>query len=121
MTNKSIRDYINLIETAEQGVAEGPGFDKWADDRAASQLHKLKPATTWEVSYDYGPHMSKTVTVKAGSEEEARAKVEKAAEKKGMSIMINSVEPAEQGVAEGQIEEASPEAIAKINNLTRRP
>jgi hypothetical protein len=27
----------------DQGVAEGPGFDKWADDRAASQLHKLKP------------------------------------------------------------------------------
>lgn len=27
----------------EQGMAEGPGFDKWADDRVASQLHKLKP------------------------------------------------------------------------------
>lgn len=57
-------------------------------------------STTWEVSYDYGPHMTKTVTVKAGSEDEARAKVEKAAEKKGMSIMINSVE---QGVAEGGV------------------
>lgn len=54
--------------------------------------------TTWEVSYDYGPHMSKTVKVKAGSEQEARAKVEKAAEKKGLDIMINSVE---QGVSEG--------------------
>lgn len=53
-------------------------------------------STTWEVSYDYGPHMSKTVTVKASSEDEARAKVEKAAEKKGLSIMINSVEPASQ-------------------------
>lgn len=82
----------------KQDVAEGAAFDKWADDRAASQLYKLKPATEWTVSYDYGPHMSKTVTVKAGSEEEARDKVEKAAEKKGMSIMINSVE---QGVAEG--------------------
>ena len=57
-------------------------------------------STTWEVSYDYGPHMSKTVTVKASSESEARAKVEKAAEKKGLDIMINSVESAEQGVAE---------------------
>lgn len=82
----------------KQGVAEASGFDKWADDRAASQLHKLKPATAWEVSYDYGPHMTKSVTVNARSEEEARAKVEKAAEKKGMSIMINSVE--QQGVAE---------------------
>lgn len=58
-------------------------------------------STTWEVSYDYGPHMSKTVTVKASSEQEARAKVEKAAEKKGLDIMINSVESAEQGMAEG--------------------
>lgn len=63
-------------------------------------MASLLIATTWEVSYDYGAHMTKTVTVKAGSEEEARAKVEKAAEKKGMSIMINSVEPKEQGVAE---------------------
>ncbi len=85
----------------KKGVAEGPGFNKWADERAASQLHKLNITKTWEVSYDYGPHMTKSVTVKARSEEEARAKVEKAAEKKGLSIMINSVEPAEQGMAEG--------------------
>ena len=58
-------------------------------------------STTWEVSYDYGPHMTKTATVNAGSEEEARAKVKKATEKKGLRIMINSVRPAEQGVAEG--------------------
>jgi hypothetical protein len=32
-----------LKKRGEQGVAEGPGFDKWADDKAASQLHKLKP------------------------------------------------------------------------------
>lgn len=31
----------------EQGVAEGPGFDKWADERAASQLHKLNIPKTW--------------------------------------------------------------------------
>lgn len=97
MTNKSIRDYINLIENAQQDVTEGS-------------------PTMWEVSYDYGPHMTKTVKVKASSEEEAIAKVEKAAEKRGLSIMINSVEPVGQG-----IEESSPEAIAKINKLTRRP
>jgi hypothetical protein len=32
-----------LVQIGEQGVAEGPAFDKWADERAASQLHKLKP------------------------------------------------------------------------------
>ncbi len=95
------RKIQTLKQKMSQGVAEGAGFDKWADDRAASQLHKLKPATTWEVSYDYGPHMSKSVTVKASSEEEAVAKVEKAAEKRGLNIMINSVTPVEQGVAEG--------------------
>jgi hypothetical protein len=68
----------------QQGVAEGS-------------------ATQWEVSFDYGPHMSKTVTVKAGSKQEARAKVEKAAEKSyTRGIMINWVKPAKQGVAEGQ-------------------
>ena len=42
MTNKSLRDYINLIETAEQGVAEGlpqtlrkvvPGYAKREIDK----------------------------------------------------------------------------------------
>lgn len=36
-----------LKKRGEQGVAEGPGFDKWADDRAASQLHKLNIPKTW--------------------------------------------------------------------------
>ena len=96
MTNKSIRDYINLIENAQHDVTE-------------------ESPTMWEVSYDYGPHMTKTVKVKASSEEEAIAKVEKAAEKRGLSIMINSVEPVGQG-----IEESSHESIAKITQITRR-
>jgi len=58
-------------------------------------------STTWEVSFDYGPHMSETVKVKAGSEEEAIAKVKKAAEKSGRNIMINWTKAATQGVAEG--------------------
>ena len=71
----------------EQGVAEGS-------------------STTWEVSFDYGPHMSETVKVKAGSEEEAIAKVKKAAEKSGRNIMINWTKAATQGVAEGTIGKA---------------
>jgi hypothetical protein len=85
----------------KQGVAEGSEFDKWANDRAASQLYKLKPATTWEVSFDYGPHQSDSVKVKARSAQEAVEKVETAAEKKGRSIMVNWARPAEQGMAEG--------------------
>jgi hypothetical protein len=55
----------------------------------------------WEVSFDYGPHQSETVKVKAKSAQEAVDKVETAAEKKGRSIMVNWARPAEQSVAEG--------------------
>lgn len=103
----------NLVITAygpdeTQGVAEGSAFDKWADDRAASQLYKLKPATEWTVSYDYGPHQSETVKVKARSAQEAVDKVETAAEKKGRSIMVNWARPAEQG----QLDELSNKTLA---------
>jgi hypothetical protein len=40
---KTLREMMNLIEAAQQPVAEGPAFDKWADERAASQLYKLRP------------------------------------------------------------------------------
>lgn len=44
MEKRKTSSRIPPVSTFEdQGVAEGPGFDKWADDRAASQLHKLKP------------------------------------------------------------------------------
>ena len=93
MTNKSIRDYINLIENAQQDVTEGS-------------------PTMWEVSFDYGPHMSKTVKVKASSAKEAKAKVEKAAEKSyTRGIMINWVKPANQGVAEGSLNEFAPDGF----------
>jgi len=83
-----------------QVAMEGPVFDKWADERVASQLYKLKPFAIWEVSFDYGPHMSDSVKVKARSEEEAIAKVEKAADKQGRNIMINWARSQEQDVTE---------------------
>lgn len=79
--------YMMLMKRGEPGVAEGS-------------------STMWEVSFDYGPHMSDTVKVKASSEDEAIAKVEAAAEKKGRNIMVNWARPAEQGVAEGEVDEA---------------
>jgi hypothetical protein len=66
----------------KQGVAEGS-------------------TTLWEVSFDYGPHQSDSVKVKARSAQEAVDKVETAAEKKGRSIMVNWARPTEQSVAEG--------------------
>lgn len=55
-----------------QSVAEGPAFDKWADDRAASQLHKLKkphPETWHDVDKKLGKavdKMSQAEKVKKG-------------------------------------------------------
>ena len=61
--------------------------------------------TMWEVHYDYGPHQSNEVKVKASSEEEARAKVVRQAKTHGQnSIMINWARPAEKSVKEGEIE-----------------
>jgi len=73
-------------------------------------------STMWEVSFDYGPHMSDTVKVKASSEDEAIAKVEAAAEKKGRNIMVNWARPAEQGVAEG----VTPASTSKVLRLIDR-
>ena len=62
------RDMFNKPET----VAEGPGFDKWADERAASQLHKLnspRPKTWHDVDKKLGQavdKMSQAEKVKKG-------------------------------------------------------
>jgi hypothetical protein len=71
MTNKSIRDYINLIEDAQrEGVAEGSEEYCDACDRAITKK----------------PHVC----------------------------------PGSHGVSEEQLEETSPEAIAKIDQITRK-
>jgi hypothetical protein len=70
--------------------------------------------TTWEVSFDYGPHQSDSVKVKARSAQEAVEKVETAAEKKGRSIMVNWAKPAEQGIAEGVAETMTMDDAMKV-------
>jgi hypothetical protein len=62
-------------------------------------------AQEWEVSFDYGPHESERLTVKADSKEEAIAKVKEQAKKSPMfkNISINWAKPVKQGVAEGGI------------------
>jgi hypothetical protein len=49
-----------------------------------------KASSTYEISYDYGPHMSKTVSISAKSEKEAEKEVIRTAAKEGhRNIMIN--------------------------------
>lgn len=61
-----------LSSTEWDPLAEGPGFDKWADERAASQIHKLKnphPKTWHDVDKKLGKatdKMSQSEKVKKG-------------------------------------------------------
>lgn len=80
------RPHYIVRNAKRQGVAEGPGFDKWADDRAASQLHKLKkphPETWHDVDKKLGKavdKMSQAEKVKKGLAHPATLKKQGVAE-----------------------------------------
>lgn len=58
--------------------------------RADESIEESKVSSTYEISYDYGPHMSKTVSISANSEKEAEKEVIRTAAKEGhRNIMIN--------------------------------
>jgi hypothetical protein len=79
--------------SSKEGVAEG-------------SREQVDPNTVWEVSFDYGPRQSDKVKVLASSQEEAEQKGMSAAKKLGHRFpQLNWAMPAEQGVAEGQLEE----------------
>ena len=116
---KTIRDYINLIENLQrEGVAEAAGL--------------------------YGPF---TVTINTGERPQSRTKTKKfrreddailwaqdwledfsqysfataeVTDPDGNVVWTTDESFEEQGVAEEQVEESSPDAIVKINELTRR-
>ena len=96
MNNKSIRDYINLIENAHQGVEEGStplGSPAWQDGYRAG----IKDTTNKKPvgSYAYCDGWK--------------------AAKKHLSDKQK-----QQGVAEEQLEETTPEAIKKVEQLYRK-
>ena len=89
---------IQLLPSAfnkpKQGVAEG-------------SRDQVDPNTVWEVCFDYGPHQSDKVKVRASSQEEAEQKGMRAAKKLGHRFpQLNWAMPVEQGVAEGSEESA---------------
>lgn len=63
----------------------------------------------WEVSFEYGPHQSDSVKVKAASKEEAISKAKEQAKKtfKTQSLSLNWARPVKKGVAEGSLNEFS--------------
>ena len=92
MTNKSIRDYINLIEDAQREEVE-EGWTKlpngnYQNTHTGVQTNK--------------PPQKKKRGQKTGAEWDAIEKKKQ-----------------EQGLSEDQLEETSPEAIAKISQITR--
>ena len=96
MTNKSIRDYINLIESVQQeGVAEG--------------LEDLFQIEYWQQE-----------TMESGRWVKTKPIPRATAEKIVNSFERGEIVDVEQGVAEEQVEESTPEAIAKINQITRK-
>jgi hypothetical protein len=99
MTNKSIRDYINLIENLQrEGVAEGSDTYKQGHAKFHTKTNKQVGPT----------HYGRGSDKKADSYTNADPR-------------YHEVRPVkEQGVAEEQLEETSPEAIAKIDQITRR-
>lgn len=160
MTNKSIRDYINLIENAQrEEVAEGkPGFDGTdAAGRPVDQELVKRQEKYWNQAAKEKKQQElkrskelKKPGVAEGSEQiykvVALTKSNALAKPTKMKVKADSIEdlfsrlsandwyPLEingveviagkrlkQVVDEEQLEETSPEAIAKINELTRRP
>lgn len=95
MTNKSIRDYINLIENAQrEGVAEG------SEEK--------------DPIWNKGTPMPKNYTCPCGIH------VHPSVKKPGAIHAKDCPYAKKPGVAEEQLEETSPEAIAKISQITRR-
>lgn len=90
MSKQQANHYYSSSKLKEQGVAEGSGFDKWADDRAASQLHKLKPGMVQDRKTGKWYDPNKEFDKKMNSPE-VMAQMKRMAQK--------------EGVAEGSLEE----------------
>jgi hypothetical protein len=68
---------------------------------AESSRDQVDTNTVWEVCFDYGPHQSSKVKVRASSQEEAEQKGMRAAKKLGHRFpQLNWAMPAEQDVSE---------------------
>ena len=111
MTNKSIRDYINLIENLQrEGVAEG--FSNSSKDYGTDEV---------TITFD-GDIPSKEEIIQYCKKNYGfiplSIDIEPPSNYKGLENP--GIIRVKQGVAEEQLEETSPEAIAKIDQITRR-
>jgi len=86
----------------EQGVAEGPEFDKWADERAASQLHKLKPGMVRDRKTGKWYDPNKEFDKKMNSPE-VMAQMKRMAQKEGVAEGFNGEYDDEAGMAQSNL------------------
>lgn len=149
MTNKTLRDYINLVENAQRkSVAEGSlnefapdGFDGGDDDEGFSpEIAKMaqEDGFTKGVSLADGVTLARAITINywhsqhGGMYKQYFAKGFKAGrmnkikhDNKRYNLNLKlmkdgSIRHGEQGVAEDQLEETTPDAIAKVEQLVRK-
>ena len=110
---KTIRDYINLIENLQrEGVAEG--VTPASTSKVLRLIQRHHPE--WFDNYGMG-EVEDTVVDLADMGQFSGMSAADALELVGQELESLY---GQQGVAEEQVEESSPDAIAKINELTRR-
>jgi len=109
MTNKSIRDYINLVENAQKPVAEG------SDELYQQAIRKYVQRVANNYLGGGNAHL-----YGAGNFDSEMFGVDPKQAEKDFDILFPQYLKKLQGGAEEQLEETSPEAIAKISQITRR-
>jgi len=138
MTNKSIRDYINLIENAQRegyDDEEHPIRDDGNEGRPGKQRcpGKLKEQGVAEGWDPDTTRLEQDVrdALENGDDYTAKQYAKMAPTPEAKKYLLNIIKQAMyiddlggetdwKGVAEGQLDETTPEAIAKINQITRR-
>lgn len=100
------KSQAQTAEKRRQGISRALDRMSKTEGVAEGSREQVDPSTVWEVSFDYGPHQSDKVKVRASSQEEAEQKGMRAAKKLGHRFpQLNWAMPVEQGVAEEQLDE----------------
>ncbi len=148
MTNKSFRDYINLIENLQKSVEESTDFagrpvdqglvrrqekywnqvakEKKQQELKRSRQLKKPGVTEGSETHKYkvvvkGEKRSYSVWVEAKNEEVAIIRAQQyVAREHNDTAKRAAVVDMKQGVAEEQLEETTPEAIEKVEHLYRK-
>ena len=110
---KTLREMMDLIESAQQGVAEG-FFG--IDDKIKGKIQNIVSRLSDE--YGMWDHKAQTFTPDGLEHLKSILKFNEKYIKYALSLTSRDFEA--EGVAEEQLEETTPDAMAKIDNLFRK-